>query len=46
MGKLYEENWYQNMKKNNKYGQNSRSCTGTGTGLYRYTPTRSQPVPV
>ena len=25
---------------------NFRSCTGTGTGLYWYTPSRSQNVPV
>ena len=46
MGKLYEEKWYQKLQKNNKSGQNSRGYTGTGTGLYRYTPSRMQTVPV
>ena len=32
--------------KRSKYGQNFRGYTGTCTGLYRYTPSRSQPVPV
>ena len=46
MGKLYEENWYQNMQKNNKSGQifkvvpvQVQGCTDTPPAeakLYRY----------
>ena len=37
MGKLYKENWYQKWQKKQIWA-NSRGCTGTGTGLYRYSP--------
>ena len=42
MGKLYEVNWYQKWQKK-KIWAISRSCTGIGTGLYRY---RYRDVPV
>ena len=32
--------------KRSKSGQNFRGCTGTSTGLYQYTPSRSQLVPI
>ena len=37
MGKLYKENWYQKWQ-NKQIWTISRTCTGTGTGVYRYTP--------
>ena len=37
MGKLYKENWYQKWQKKQIWTI-SRTCTGTGTGVYRYTP--------
>ena len=32
--------------KNSNSGQFPEGCTGTSTGLYRYTLNRSQPIPV
>ena len=37
MGKLYEENWYKKWQKE-QFWANFRGCTGTGIGVYRYTP--------
>ena len=52
MGKLYKENWYQKWQKKQIWTI-SRTCTGTGKGVYRYRyrgvpvhPTRGQHVPV
>ena len=37
MGKLYKENWYQKWQ-NKQIWTISRTYTGTGTEVYRYTP--------
>ena len=42
MGKLYKENWYQKWQKKQIWTI-SRTCTGIGTGVYRY---RYRGVPV
>ena len=37
MGKLYKENWYLKWQKKQIWTI-SRTCTGTGKGVFRYTP--------